>query len=124
MASVMALISKAIFEAEARGAALGQRLGIDVYRSANAALQPLTDGGTLFLVTVRPPEQLWLCAILDGPRFDGKAWRAAASDAPLVDVTALLPSLQLASGKGIQAPAGRLGMSLQTPRALTDEDAA
>jgi len=125
MASVLALISKAVFEKQAPGAKLGATLGMDRYVSAGKGLAPLADGGALFLVTVRPPERLWLCAILDAPEFDGTMWRSAtASAAPIVDVTELLPSVKLANGKGIQAPEGKLGMSLQTPRTLSDEDDA
>ena len=124
MGSVMALISKAVFEGQAPRAAVGDRLGLDRYVSANKGLEPLRGGGALFLVTVRPPERLWLCAILDDPGFETTMWRASPSAAPIVDITELLPSLRLANGKGIQAPAGKLGMSLQTPRLLAEGDAA
>jgi hypothetical protein len=120
----MALISKAVFEKQAPGASIGDHLRIDRYVSAGKALSTLADGGSLVLVTVRPGERLWLCALLDAPAFDGTMWRAAPSQVPIVDVTDLVPSLVLANGKGIKAPAGKLGMSLQTPRTLAEEDVA
>jgi uncharacterized protein (TIGR02996 family) len=123
MASVLALISKAIFEKSGK-LATGHRPRMDRYLSAAKGLSPLLEGGSLVLVTVRPGERLWLCAILDEPAFEETMWRSAPSEIPLTDVTALLPSIKLASGKGIQAPEGKLGMSLQTPRVLAPEDVA
>ena len=47
---------------------------MDRYVSANKGLEPLADGGRLYLVTVRPPnEALWLVAVLEQPKFDGDA---------------------------------------------------
>jgi len=97
---------------------------MDRYVSANKGLASLAAGGALILVTVRPPERLWLVAILEAPAFEETMWRASPSDVPITDVTDLLPRLRLASGAGIQAPEGKLGMSLQTPRVLADEDVA
>jgi uncharacterized protein (TIGR02996 family) len=124
VASVLAIVSKAVFEKVAgKSPKLGTKLRMDRYVSANKGLTPLGQGGKLYLVTVRPPdEQLWLVAVLDAPAFDGAQWLATPCDTPLADITALRGRLEFESGKGITAAAGALGMSLQTPRVLTDAD--
>jgi hypothetical protein len=125
MGSVMAIVSKAMFEA-AGGAKLapGQLFAVDRYTSAHQALSPLASGGDLVLVTARPGDALWLVAVLRAPQHDGVAWRAEANTTPIRDLSAALPRLRFATGKGIQAKPGALGMSLQTPRLLTDDDLA
>jgi hypothetical protein len=123
MPDMLAIISKAVFEKEAAGRKVGEVLPLDRYRSASRHLEPLKSGGRLFLVTVRPPsEVLWLVAVLDGLKFDGEEWTARPNRAPITDITALIPKLRFESGKGITAAKGALGMSLQTPRALSSED--
>lgn len=126
MADLMAIVSKAVFEKEAgKDPKVGTVLGMDRYVSANKNLEPLADGGRLFLVTVRPPdEKLWLVAILDKPKFDGSQWKAKASTVAITDIGKLKSKLKFESGKGISAAPGALGMSLQTPRALTANDVA
>lgn len=123
---MMAIVSKAVFEREAgKQPALGARLGMDRYVSSNKNLDALAAGGRLYLVTVRPPkEDLWLVAVLDQPRHDGEAWVAKKSPTPITDITPLRGQIKFASGTGITAKKGALGMSLQTPRALTAADAA
>lgn len=122
----MAIVSKAVFEREAgKRPAVGTRLGMDRYVSSNKNLAPLAGGGRLYLVTVRPPsEELWLVAILDQPKHDGEAWIAKRCATPITDISALKAQLVFQSGAGIKAKKGALGMSLQTPRALTAADAA
>jgi uncharacterized protein (TIGR02996 family) len=122
----MAIVSKAVFEREAgKSPALGTRLGMDRYVSTNKALDPLARGGRLYLVTVRPPkEDLWLVAIIDQPKHDGEAWVARKCQTPITDISKLKSKLKFESGTGIKAKKGALGMSLQTPRALTAADAA
>jgi uncharacterized protein (TIGR02996 family) len=123
MASVMAIVSKAIFDKEARGLAPGQIWPTQRYASSHKALSPLADGGDLFLVTVRPPdEQLWLVAVLRAPKLVKGEWRASTNAEPIRDITTLRSSIKFASGVGLTAKPGALGMSLQTPRALTDDD--
>lgn len=125
MPDMLAIISKAVFEKEAAGRKPGSVLPLDRYRSASRHLEPLKSGGRLFLVTVRPPaEALWLVAVLDGLEFDEEAWRARPNRVPITDITALISQLRFESGKGITAAKGALGMSLQTPRALTPADVA
>jgi hypothetical protein len=126
MADVMAIVSKAVFEkAAGKRAALGERLAIDRYVSANKNLAPVEGGGRLFLVTVRPPdEQLWLVAVLEQPVFDGAQWVAAPSGVELTDLTHLRTQIQFESGAGLTQKPGALGMSLQTPRVLTAGDVA
>lgn len=123
MPDMLAIISKAVFEKEAAGRAPGDVLPIDRYRSNSRNLEPLSDGGRLFLVTVRPPsESLWLVAVLDRLDVDDEGWHGRANRLPITDITALIPRLRFESGKGIQAAKGALGMSLQTPRALSSAD--
>lgn len=129
MAHVLVIVSKAIFEKQARAAGRllteGEVFSTDRYVSESKAVEPVAGGGSLFLVTVRPdPERLWLVAVLDAPEKKDGAWIAKTNTRPIRDVTALLPSIRLESGKGIQAKPGALGMSLQTPRILADADVA
>lgn len=125
MPDLLAIVSKAVFEADNRNAAVGQVLGIDRYVSTNKALEPLRGGGRLFLVTVRPPdEQLWLVAVLEAPKHDGKAWVAKANTRAIANISGLRGSIRFTSNTGISATKGALGMSLQTPRQLTEEDVA
>jgi uncharacterized protein (TIGR02996 family) len=126
MPDLMAIVSKAVFEKEAgKNPAVGTRLGMDRYVSTNKALDPLGKGGRLYLVTVRPPnEALWLVAILDKPKHDGEAWIAKKCATPITDISKLRSKIKFESGAGITAKKGALGMSLQTPRALTAADAA
>ncbi len=120
---MLAIISKAVFEKEAAGRKAGDALPLDRYRSASRHLDPLKSGGRLFLVTVRPPkEALWLVAVLEGLKFKDDEWHASANRVPITDITALIPRIRFESGKGISAAKGALGMSLQTPRALSAED--
>jgi len=120
MPDVLAIVSKAVFEKEAAGLGPGQVWPIDRYRSENKHLAQLASGGRLLLVTVRPPkEALWLVAVLESPVMTGKEWCAKPNRVPITDVTALRKRIRFASGKGIEAAPGALGMSLQTPRALT-----
>ena len=124
MADMMAIVSKAVFEkAAGRSPALGTRLRMDRYTSANKNLERLAEGGKLYLVTVRPPDEaLWLVAILDRPKFDGEQWIARKCETPLVDISDLKSKLRFESSKGLPTAPGTLGMSLQTPRALTAQD--
>lgn len=125
MPDLLAIVSKAVFEADNRNAAVGQVLPIDRYVSTNKALEPLRGGGRLFLVTVRPPdEQLWLVAVLESPKHDGKAWVAKVNTRPIANISSLRGSIRFTSDTGISATKGALGMSLQTPRQLTEEDVA
>jgi uncharacterized protein (TIGR02996 family) len=126
MADLMAIVSKAVFEkAAGKSPALGARLKMDRYTSSNKNLDPLAAGGRLYLVTVRPPtEALWLVAILERPKHDGEAWVAKPCDTPITDISKLRSKIKFESGVGITAKAGALGMSLQTPRALTAADTA
>ena len=115
MADVMAIISKAVFEADAKHAKVGDVLPIDRYTSSHKTLDALAEGGRLFLVTVRPPEELWLVAVLENPKRVKGAW-VAKNVAPVRAVSDFQ--------KGLKAKKGRLGMSLQTPRTLSADDAA
>ena len=121
----MAIVSKAVFEKDSPAAKLGAVLPMKVYRSASKHLARLESRSRLFLVTVRPPaEALWLVAVLTELKFDGEKWQAARNRYPLTDISALKSQLKFESGKGLVAAKGALGMSLQTPRVLSPEDAA
>jgi serine/threonine protein kinase len=120
---LLAIVSKAIFERDARGRSLGDVWPVDRYTSTNKALGPLDDGGRIFLVTVRPPnEQLWLVGVLDQPRFDGAAWIASPNTTAITNITALRKTIKFESGKGMLQDRGTLGMSLQMPRVLAADD--
>jgi hypothetical protein len=126
MASVLAIVSKAVFEKQARrDVDLGAVIGLDRYASSHKAFEAVADGGAIFMVTVRPPdEKLWLVGILENPKREGDTWVAAANAVPLVDITTAIAKLQFTTGAGLHAKKGALGMSLQTPRGLTDADVA
>jgi hypothetical protein len=122
MAAVLALVSKGEFDKQHRGAAMGQVLAIAAYNSSNAGLRSLADGGDLYLVTVRPGDELWLVGVLRGPKQAKDRWTSEPNAVPVTLATPVIPKLRFASGKGLAVEPGKLGMSLQTPRALTDED--
>ena len=127
MPSVLAIVSKAIFERDAKVGKrlldLGEVVPLEKYVSKNKGLSPLAEGGSLFLVTVRPPDEaLWLVAVLEAPNFDGDQWVSPTNVVALRDVSDLKDKLKFTSGSGISAKKGALGMSLQTPRVLTEED--
>ena len=123
MPDILAIVSKAVFEKEARGLVAGDLWPTTGYASGNKALDALAAGGALFLVTVRPDRVLWLVAILESPAASNGAWRAAANQMPITDVTSQIPAFAFANGKGLVRD-DKLGMSLQTPRALSDATAA
>jgi|GEM_PF-1306683 len=128
MASVLALLSKAFFEKkllDGQTPALDDVVPVDTYFSKHKALQSLADGGDLYLVTVRPPdESLWLVATIRSPSFVDDAWSGTGNDRAVVDATTLRDQLKFSNGKGPSMEAGKLGMSLQTPRTLTADDVA
>src|SRR3954469_12905979 len=116
MADVMAIISKAVFEVDAKRARVGDVLPFDRYESAHKAFESLEGDDRIFLVTVRPPEDLWLVAVLEKPKRVKGGWGATKNATPIRS----LPEF----AKRLGAKPGRLAMSLQTPRALTPADAS
>lgn len=126
MASVMAIVSKALFEKMVpKGVQPGAVVDIDRYKSAHKAFAGLSEGDAIFLVTVRPPDEaLWLIGVLESPERTGDDWIARANGTPIVDVCAAIPKLVFESGAGLVAKKGALGMSLQTPRVLAEGDVA
>ena len=128
MGSIFAIVSKSIFEAarDARGQKLepGKRYETDRYVSTHKSLDPLGAGGDLFLVTARAGDALWLVAHLASPKKHADRWQSAPSTITVTDITHLIPKLRFANDKGLQAKPGMLGMSLQTPRLLSDADVA
>ncbi len=124
MADVLALVSKGVFDKVARDLGPDDVWPTAGYASAGKGLAPLAEGGRLFLVTVRQPnERLWLVAVLDKPRFDGKGWSGKPNKLAIRDISTIKGDLRFASGVGLPTKAGVLGMSLQTPRVLTETDA-
>ena len=124
MPDMMAIVSKAVFEKDARGKGIGDTWATDRYSSQNKALANLA-GGDLYLVTVRPPnEALWLVAVLRQPTFDNTQWSARANSLPIRDISSLKRTLRFANGQGLPDKVGALGMSLQTPRVLAADDLA
>jgi hypothetical protein len=124
MSSVLAIVSKALFEKMVpKNVALGTVVDTNQYVSSNKTFDALSEGGAIFLVTVRPPsEKLWLVGVLENPKKKGDAWVSRSNEAPLTDITSAIKKLVFTSGTGIKAKKGALGMSLQTPRGLTDAD--
>ena len=125
MPSVLAIVSKAVFEKDAKGSKVGDVVPFEKYVSKNKGISPVAGGGAIFLVTVRPPdERLWLIGILESPTFDGESWNAPKNTTPIADITALKGDIKFENGSGISAKKGALGMSLQTPRVLAESDVA
>jgi len=127
---VLAIVSRAVFEKDAR-APSGKLLGVgdvwplDRYNSSHKTFERVRGGGRIFLVTVRPDERLWFLGVVDAPSFTGSSWVAAKKNAfAITDITALRKTIQFESGKGMSQDKGTLGMSLQTPRALAKGDVA
>ncbi len=122
---MVAIISRAVYDRDFADAKLGTVAALHQYVSTNAALTKLSQGGRLFLLSVRPPnEALWLMGVLVQPRFTGTLWEAAPNVVPVTDVSSLRSRLRFENGKGLPAEAGKLGMSLQTPRVLRADDVA
>jgi hypothetical protein len=126
MASILAIVSKALFEKMVpKDVKPGTVVDTDRYLSNNKTFDRLKEGGAVFMVTVRPPdEKLWLVAVLENPKKKGDAWIASANTTPIADVTSAIKKLRFESDTGITAKKGALGMSLQTPRVLTEKDVA
>lgn len=128
MPDILAIVSKAVFDKDAR--AFGKPLkpgdvwAVDRYNSNSKPLGALKDGGRIFLVTVRPPdEQLWFLGVVESPKFNGSAWVSASKNTlPVTNITSLRKTIAFESGKGMSKEKGVLGMSLQTPRALAASD--
>jgi len=119
MPSVLAIVSKAVFEKMAPNAQVGDLVKTDRYVSKHAAFDKLGGDGAIYLVTVRPPdEQLWLVGVLEGLKKRNGAWIGKANATKIASITDAMPEL------GITAKKGVLGMSLQTPRVLAEEVAA
>lgn len=123
MPSILAIVSKAIFESMKPLPSLGKVAALDGYDSKTKALNALTPKDSLFLVTVRPGEKLWLVAVLEGLSFTGTRWAAEkANSTQVTDISSLRDKIKFDSGKGITQEVGKLGMSLQSPRALSAND--
>jgi hypothetical protein len=125
--SMMAIVSQTQFAKDCRTRkgqppAPGDVVPLSQYVSTNRNLNHLSEGGDLYLVTVRPGEALWLVAVLRSPQFARDRWRATENTVPVSDIGSIKRKLRFTSGKGVSTKKGALGMSLQTPRTLTSED--
>lgn len=123
MANILAIVSKAQFEQDF-DLKVGDLYETSEYLSKNKALDPVADNGSLFLITARPGDALWLVGILENPIFVGDRWTASANTVRIVDITSSMDQLVFESGTGIKFTPGNLGMSMQAPRRLTDADVA
>ncbi len=121
MASILAIVSKAVFEQDS-DMSIGDLFETSEYQSKNKALDAIAEGGSLFLVTARPGDELWLVGVLEKPVFVGDRWTAQANTVKIADITELIDQFQFESGTGLKAKPGALGMALQSPRKLTDDD--
>ena len=122
MASMLAIVARKVFEKECPGGKPGAKYATSLYASTHKALDPLGQGGALFLATVRPPDEaLWLVAILEAPKKTAQGWEAPNAIA-ITDVSALRAKIKFENGSGITDKKGALGMSLQTPRQLSAAD--
>ncbi len=126
MASILAIVSRKIFERDfrvgGRLAGVGDVVPSTIYASTHKSLEKLAQGGDLFLVTVAPGEQLWLAGVLARPKLQPDGWVAKPNTIAITDITSLIPRLAFENGKGLSAKAGALAMSLQTPRTLAEAD--
>jgi hypothetical protein len=123
VANILAIVSKAAFEQD-YDMHVGDLYETSEYLSKNKALDPVAEGGSLFLITARPGDELWLIGILENPIFVGDRWTASANTVRIVDITDSMDKLVFETGTGIKFNPGNLGMTLQAPRRLTEADAA
>jgi len=123
MANLLVIVSKAVFEQDF-DMHVGDLFETSEYQSKNKALEGVADGGSLFLVTARPDDQLWLIGILERPIFVGDRWTASANVVRIADITERIDDFVFETGTGIKYNPGSLGMTLQAPRRLTDNDVA
>lgn len=124
MPSVVAIVSKAVFEKQARGLGVGDVWNTSSYASQHKTFEQLNADGDLFLVTVRPPGQLCLVAVLERPTHSAAGWSAAPNVMPIRDIHSVRDQLTFVGGAALPTDVAKLGMSLQTPRVLTDEAVA
>jgi hypothetical protein len=104
---------------------MGEVAPLERYLSKNKRLTTVADGGSLYLVTVRKPgETLVLVAVLEEPEFVGDRWVGKPNRVAMTDISDLVDKFEFDNGAGLNARPGRLGMSLQTPRILSDSDVA
>jgi len=123
MPDLLVIVSKAIFERDME-LDLGDLYETGEYQSKNKALDNVAAGGSLFLVTARPDDQLWLIGILEQPIFVGDRWAASANVVRIADLTEQMDQFVFENGKGLTFKPGSLGFALQSPRKLTAGDVA
>lgn len=122
MASVFAIVSRAIFDRDFPRAKIGDVLEMDRYVSKHPNFDQMQDGDAIFLFTVRPKDQPWLVGILERPKKKKGAWIGRPNSTAVTDIRPLMRALRFSTGKGIGPSTGGFAMTLQTPRRLTDND--
>jgi HNH endonuclease len=123
MASMLAIVNKKWLEACLKSYRLagtpGEVFRWGSYQSQNAHLAKL-NGGTLFLVAVRPGGVLWLVAIYEETEMTKRGIETDETNTtPIIDITHLTNQFEFESGNGLSAITGQ---ALQTPRVLTKND--
>ena len=111
MSSVLAIVSKKVFERDF-GAGVGDVVETKSYASSHKTFEHLADGGDLYLVTVAAGEQLLLVGVLRSPTRERSGWIAKANSVAITDISSLVSKLKFATGTGITAKPGALAMSL------------
>src|SRR6185503_17579624 len=97
MANILAIVSKAAFEQDS-DLGVGDVYATSEYVSKNKALDPVADSGSLFLVTARPGDALWLVGILENPVFVGDRWTAPTNTVKVADITSRMGELTFENG--------------------------
>lgn len=123
MSSILAIVSAQAFAALPGDKSVGACLTLERYNSSHRALTALSEGDSLYLVTVVEGAPL-LVAVLRHPRFDSGAWHAEPNRTVITNISSVIYDLEFSSGKGVSKEPGKLAMSLQTPRALQPSDVA
>lgn len=123
MASMLAIVNQKWLESELKHHKFkgqpGEVFPWSSYESNNEHLAKL-NGGSLFLVTVRPTAVLLLVAIYEETEMtQGGIEALEENTTPIVDITHLHKRFKFKTGTGLSAVTG---YALQTPRVLTEED--
>jgi hypothetical protein len=129
VSSILVSLSRSIYDRTARVAGRPATVGDVVPLTNHADWRPRLEGlsadGSLFVVTVRPPDnRLVLVAVLERPRHIDDRWEAPPNTAPVTDLRDVLPQLVFDTGKGLTVPPEKLAKALQKAQILTAADEA
>ncbi len=123
--SFLIAVSDAALEAAAKKGELARNRPwkTDRFVSRDRALQPLSEGGALFLVTVAMFGFTKLLAVLEQPTFQKGVWVSAKRNVlPARDISAEYRKLSWASVKGKTVELKHLNKLLRSPQPLTEDD--